>query len=74
MIIIDLGHIFEKMERGCVIVDSVSDPDSLSPDPDPAFFFRLNRYRSGSRIFITKIGKNFQLKKKLDIFGQKLQS
>jgi hypothetical protein len=37
IMIIDLGHIYDKIEGVCVIVDSVSDPDSLSPDPDPAF-------------------------------------
>jgi hypothetical protein len=45
---------------------NVSDPYSFDPDPDPAFWLN-SEYRSGSgsRVLMTKIEKNLQLKKNL---------
>jgi hypothetical protein len=51
------------------IKTSVSDPDSLRPDPDPAFFAE---YRSGSRVLMTKTLKKFTAEKKFDIFFIKI--
>jgi hypothetical protein len=50
---------------------SVSDPDSLIPDPDPAFSVE---YRSRSRVLMIKKLKKCAAETKLDIFfDQKLQ-
>ncbi len=44
--------------------ESVSDPDSLSPDPDPAFLAEY-RYGSGSRILMAKNVKTFRAEKNI---------
>ncbi len=48
--------------------NSVSDPYSFNLDPDPAFYAV---YRPGSRVLMSKIEKNLQLKQ--FFFLQKLQ-
>jgi hypothetical protein len=50
-----------RLYRYCTYI-SVSDPDSIIPDPDPAFKAAYQS-GSGSRVFMKKIEKNYTWRK-----------